>query len=52
MYEAGDRPNLKYGVGRLSWVSLTVNKTTFFFRSQQLIVWAIDGAMEASDAGV
>ena len=31
LYDAGYRPNLKDGVGRLSWVSLTVNKTTFFF---------------------
>ena len=31
---------------------MTVNRTTFAFRSQQLIDWAIDGAMEVSDAGV
>ena len=52
LYDAGYRPNLKYGIGRLSWVSLTVSKTTFVFRSQQLIDWAIDGCMEVSDAGV
>ena len=52
LYDAGYRPNLKYGIGKLSWVSLTVNKTTFVFRSQQLIDWAIDGCMEVSDAGV
>ena len=52
LYDAGYRPNLKYGIGKLSWVSLTVNKTTFVFRSQQLIDWAIEGCMEVSDAGV
>ena len=52
LYEAGYRPNLKYGVGKLSWVSLVVNQTRFIFRCQQLIDWAIDGAMEVSDAGV
>jgi len=52
LYDAGYRPNLKYGVGKLSWVSLTVNKTTFVFRCQQMIDWAIDGCMEVSDAGV
>ena len=52
LYDAGCRPNLKYGVGKLSWVSLTVNKTTFVFRCQQLIDWAIDGCLEVSDAGV
>jgi hypothetical protein len=29
LYDTGYRPNLKYGIGKLSWVSLTVNKTTF-----------------------
>ena len=37
LYDAGYRPNLKYGIGKLSWVSLTVNRTTFVFRSQQMI---------------
>ena len=52
LYDAGYRPNLKYGVGKLSWVSLLVNKTSFVFRSQQLIDWAIDGALQVSDAEV
>ena len=52
LYDAGYRPNLKYGVGKLSWVSLAVNKTTCVFRSQQLIDWAIDGCTEVSDTGV
>ena len=52
LYDAGYWPNLKYGMGKLSWVSLAVNKTTFVFRSQQLIDWAIDGCVEVSDAGV
>ena len=37
LYDAGYRPNLKYGVGKLSWVSLAVNRTTVVFRCQQLI---------------
>lgn len=52
LYDAGFRPNLKYGIGKLSWVSLVVNQTRFLFRSQQLIDWAIDGGMEVQDAGV
>ncbi|MFM7981227.1 MAG: hypothetical protein ACKPKO_18115, partial [Candidatus Fonsibacter sp.] len=28
LYEAGFRPNIKYGAGKLSWVSLTVNNHT------------------------
>ncbi len=52
LHDAGYRPNLKYGIGRLSWVSLTVIKTDFVFRSQQLIDWAIDGCIEVSDAGI
>ncbi len=52
LYDAGYRPNLKYGIGMSSWVSLTVNKTCFAFRSRQLIDWAIDGTVEVSDAAV
>ena len=44
LYDAGYRPNLKYGLGKLSWVSLAVNKATFVFRSQQLIDWPMTGA--------
>ena len=43
LYDAGFRPNIKYGAGRLSWVSLTVNNRTFIVKSQQMIHWAIDG---------
>ena len=52
LYDAGYRPNLQYGIGKLSWVSLSVNQTRFVFRSQQLIDWAIDGGMEVHDAQV
>ncbi len=52
LYEAGYRPSIKDGAGRLSWVSLTVNRHTFVVRSQQMIDWAIDGMMEVQDAGV
>ena len=52
LYGAGFRPNIKYGAGRLSWVSLTVNNRTFIVKSQQMIDWAIDGMMEVEDAGV
>ena len=37
LYDAGYRSNHEYGVGRLSCVSLTVNKTTFAFRKEQLM---------------
>ena len=52
LYDAGFRPNIKYGAGRLSWVSLTVNKHTFIVKSQRMIDWAIDGVMEVQGAGV
>ena len=52
LYYAGFRPNIKYGAGRLSWVSLTVNNRTFINKSQQMIDWAIKGMMEVEDAGV
>ena len=29
LYDAGFRPNIKYGAGKLNWVSLTVNARTF-----------------------
>ena len=52
LYDAGFRPNIKYGAGKLSWVSLPANNCTFIVKSQQLIDWAIDGMMEVHDAGV
>ena len=52
LYDAGFRPNIKYGAGKLSWVSLTVNRHTFIIKSQQMIDWAIDGVIEVQDAGV
>ena len=52
LYDAGFRPNIKYGAWGLSWVSLTVNSRTFILKSQQMIDWAIDGMMEVEDAGV
>ena len=52
LYDAGFRPSIKYGAGKLSWVSLTVNNCTFIVKSQQMIDWAIDGMMEVHDAGV
>jgi hypothetical protein len=52
LYDAGFRPNIKNGAGKLSWVSLTVNNCTFIIKSQQLIDWAIDGMLEVEDAGV
>ena len=36
----------------LSWASLTVNNYTFIINNQQMIDWAINGAMEVQDAGV
>ena len=50
LYDAGYRPSIKYGAGKLSWVSLTVNKHTFVIKSQQMIDYAIDGMMEIQDA--
>jgi hypothetical protein len=52
LYDAGFRPSIKYGAGRLSWVSLSINKHTFIIKSQQMIDWAIDGMMEVQDAAV
>ena len=52
LYDAGFRSNIKYGAGKLSWVSLTVNRYTFVIKSQQKIDWAIDGSMEVQDAVV
>ena len=52
LYDAGFRPSIKYGAGRLRWVSLTVNNHTFIIESQQVIDWAIDGMMEVQDSGV
>ncbi|MFM7977869.1 MAG: hypothetical protein ACKPKO_01025, partial [Candidatus Fonsibacter sp.] len=52
LYDAGFRPNIKYGAGKLSWVSLTVNNRTFSIKSQQMIDWDIDGMMEVQDSGV
>ncbi|MFM7981426.1 MAG: hypothetical protein ACKPKO_19130 [Candidatus Fonsibacter sp.] len=52
LYDTGFRPNIKYGAGMLSWVSLTVNKQTFNIKSQQMIDWATDGMMEVQDSGV
>ena len=52
LYDAGLRPNIKYGAGKLSWVSLTANNRTCILKSQQMIDWAIDGVMEAQDTGV
>ena len=40
LYDAGCRPSIKYGAGRLSWVSLTVNSRTFIIKRQQMIDWA------------
>ncbi|MFM7988529.1 MAG: hypothetical protein ACKPKO_55370, partial [Candidatus Fonsibacter sp.] len=34
LYDAGFRPSIKYGAGKLSWVSLTVNNRTFIIKSQ------------------
>ncbi|MFM7989140.1 MAG: hypothetical protein ACKPKO_58485, partial [Candidatus Fonsibacter sp.] len=48
----GFRPNIKYGAGKLSWVSLTGNNHTFIIKSQQMIYWATDGMMEVQDSGV
>ena len=50
LYNAGYRPSIKYGAGRLSWLSLTVNDHTFIVKSQQMIDYAIDGLMEIHDA--
>ncbi len=50
LYDTSYRPKLKYGIGKLTWVSLTVSKTCFVYRSRQLIDWATDGTMEVSDA--
>ena len=52
LYDAGFRPNIKYGAGKLSWVSLTVNNRTFSIKSHHMIDWAIDGIMEVEDSGV
>ncbi|MFM7982601.1 MAG: hypothetical protein ACKPKO_25090, partial [Candidatus Fonsibacter sp.] len=52
LYDAGFRPSIKYGAGKLSWVSLTVNNRTFIIKSQHMIDWAIDGMMEVEDSGV
>ena len=52
LYDAGFRPNIKYGARKLSWVSLTVNNRTFIIKSQQMLDRAIDGMMEVDDAGV
>ncbi|MFM7977697.1 MAG: hypothetical protein ACKPKO_00135, partial [Candidatus Fonsibacter sp.] len=49
LYDAGFRPNITYGAGKLSWVSLTVNIHTFIIKSQQMGDWAIDGVMEVQD---
>ncbi|MFM7981030.1 MAG: hypothetical protein ACKPKO_17105 [Candidatus Fonsibacter sp.] len=50
--DAGFRPNIKYGAGRLSCVSLNVNKYTLVIKSQPMRDWAIYGMMEAQDAAV
>ena len=52
LYDAGFRPSIKYGAGKLSWVSLTAPNCTFIVKSQQMIDWAIDGMMEVHDARV
>ncbi|MFM7983749.1 MAG: hypothetical protein ACKPKO_30940, partial [Candidatus Fonsibacter sp.] len=52
LYDAGFRPSIKYGAGKLSWVSLTVNNRTFIVKSQLMIDWATDGMMEVQDSGV
>ena len=41
LYGANFRPNIQYGAGKLTWVSLTLNKHTFNVKSQQLIEWAM-----------
>ena len=35
--DAGFRPNIKYGAGKLSWANLTVNKHTFKIKSPSMI---------------
>ena len=52
IYDAGFRPNIKYGAGKLSWVSLTANNCTFIVKSQQMIDRATDGMMEVHATGV
>jgi len=52
LYEAGYRPNIKYGAGRLTWLSLAIKKTTFVIKTQQMIDYAIDGMMEIDNATV
>ncbi|MFM7979519.1 MAG: hypothetical protein ACKPKO_09410, partial [Candidatus Fonsibacter sp.] len=52
LYDAGFRPNIKNGAGKLSWVSLTVNNHTCIIQCQQMIDGAIDGMMEVQDTGV
>ena len=52
LYDAGFRPSIKYGAGKLSWVSLTVHNRTFIIKSQQMIYWAVDAMMDAQDSGV
>jgi len=46
LYKAGQRPSIRDGAGKLSWVSFTVNKHTFIVRSQNMREDAIDGIME------
>ena len=50
LFQAGKRPSIKYGAGRLSWVSITVNEHTFVIKTQQMIDYAIDGMMEIHEA--
>ncbi|MFM7984954.1 MAG: hypothetical protein ACKPKO_37105, partial [Candidatus Fonsibacter sp.] len=52
LYDAVFRPNIEYGAGKLSWVSLTVNKHTFIIKSQHMIDCAIDGMMQVQYSGV
>ena len=48
--DAGERPSINYMTGKLTWITLTVNKHTFVIKSQQMIDYAIDGSMEIQDA--
>jgi hypothetical protein len=51
LYHAGfTKPGIKYGAGKLAWVSLMAIDTVFIIKSQQIVDWAIDGMMEVDDA--
>jgi len=52
LFHAGYRPNVKYGAGRLSWISLTLNNYYFLIKTQQLIDYAIDGMLQIEKAEV